>query len=386
MRLLFVITNSMLNRGMNTGLENLAWGISETGIEVHILSGGNVPENHSYTIPNNVFYHFINKSGENPANFIFDYQNLTKKYHFDCVIGWIINTALLAKYETNQKVSFFANLGQMPPRSVTLRFLKYVLRGKMKFIELIETVSAIKGYKNKVKLVVSNSNSVDQASRITYGLKSHQCHVIHRGIDTALYSFKLRDHIDDNLIHILYAGNIHKNKGVSDLADAICLLNKKVNLTLCGAGEVDYIKGIESQLVDAGHTFNYSGVQNQNALAQNYRKCDIFIFTSYSEGLPKALLEAMASGCPIICSDIPPHKEIVEDNFNGIIVPVKNPEAISRAILTYINNSSLVKQCSTNARISIENKFSKQYEIDSWIQILNSKPNKALNTIYSEST
>ncbi|MGM0520093.1 MAG: glycosyltransferase [Campylobacterota bacterium] len=51
---------------------------------------------------------------------------------------------------------------------------------------------------------------------------------------------------------------------------------------------------------------------NREDLLKEYNNCD---FPSHSEGMPKALLEAMSCGCPVICSDISPHKE---DAHNGL--------------------------------------------------------------------
>ncbi|MGM0520095.1 MAG: hypothetical protein ACQERD_10675 [Campylobacterota bacterium] len=80
MRVLFVVTNSALNRGMNTGLENLAWGLAERGVEIHVLSGGNRPKTHKYDLPQNVYYHFTGLSGE---NFLNKYLEVIKSFEID---------------------------------------------------------------------------------------------------------------------------------------------------------------------------------------------------------------------------------------------------------------------------------------------------------------
>lgn len=55
-RILFVNKQSALNRKMNTGIENLAWGLAERGFSVYIVCGGNKPENINYHFTSNVRY------------------------------------------------------------------------------------------------------------------------------------------------------------------------------------------------------------------------------------------------------------------------------------------------------------------------------------------
>ena len=62
-RILFVMKGSALNRGMNTGIENLAWKLADFVYEIHILAGGSEPFQHRYHIPSNVTYHFTGGNG-----------------------------------------------------------------------------------------------------------------------------------------------------------------------------------------------------------------------------------------------------------------------------------------------------------------------------------
>ena len=63
-QILFLIRGSMLNRGMNTGLENLAFALAERGHSITIFSGGNKPEKELYKISNRINYIFLGTSSE----------------------------------------------------------------------------------------------------------------------------------------------------------------------------------------------------------------------------------------------------------------------------------------------------------------------------------
>lgn len=80
--------------------------------------------------------------------------------------------------------------------------------------------------------------------------------------------------------------------------------------------------------------------------------------TFYGEGLPKVLLEAAASGCAIVASDIPGCRELVKDDETGLLVPPKNPEALADALERLIKDPELRKRLGTAARSSIISDFS----------------------------
>lgn len=367
---LFVLTNSALNRGMNTGLENLAWGLAERGLEVHILCGGSPAESHNYCFPGNVRYHFTGESAEDPASFLPLFRQIAQKHKIGIVIGWIINTALLAREPGAKEISFYANLGQMPPRSFLLRFLKAALLGKMKIFDAIKLILAISRYPKVSRAVVSISQATQDASIEAYGLENKKCMVVPRGIDTEIYAYNERGKETGSPVEVLFAGNIHDAKGIGELTTAIETIKTPLLLRLCGRAQQDYLDTIRAKVEGSGHQLAYMGPTKQSDLVRYFQKCDIFVFPSHREGLGKALIEAMSCGCPVVCSDIPTFKEIVQNNHNGLMVPVRKAEAIAGAIERYINNPSLRKQCSENARKTAEERFSKQREVDSWVRIL----------------
>lgn len=367
---LFVLTNSALNRGMNTGLENLAWGLAERGVRVHILTGGSEPKNHGYSLPEAASYHFTGQSGDCPTNFLSLFDHIVREHQVGVVVGWIINTALLAQSPTAKGVRFIANLGQMPPRSVFLRFLKQVLLGKMRFTDACRLISAISKYPAIVDTVVSISQSVQAASISKYKLKSQSCMIIPRGIDIEIYTFNLRERDIEDPVEVLFAGNVQDSKGVGDLVRALCLVHTPVVLRLCGPADKEYIMQLKNLLEITKHKVEHMGAIGQLELSDFYRQCDIFIFPSHAEGLGKALLEAMACGCPIVCSDISTFKEVVQNEINGLMVSVRSPEALAKAIDRLIADRTLRKNFSQNARKTIEMNFTKRAEIDSWLKIL----------------
>jgi len=371
MNCLFVLKGSALNRGMNTGSENLAWGLAENGLTIHILCGGNEPAVHGYKIAENVHYHFTGKSGDNPIAYIPAFHEIVQAHKINAVIGWISLIAPLAAEAKDYDISFIASQGQMPPRSVVLSFIKRALLKRMGIVEALKALASIYSFPRKVKGVVSNSLTVQSASISAYRLNKDKCHVIHRGIDTSIFQFKKKRYQTDRF-NVTFAGRVHEPKGLDDLVSALAFVPYPVTVTLCGNGEPVYIAAILEKLrsFNLGHDLIYAGPQSPSELLRYFHDCDIFAFPSHSEGMPKALLEAMCCGCPVVCSDILPHKEVVQDGKNGLMVPVKSPKDLANAIIRYIENPTLRELCGRNARQTIEDRFSKQRELDSWLQLL----------------
>lgn len=128
--------------------------------------------------------------------------------------------------------------------------------------------------------------------------------------------------------NLLYLSRVEIAKGVFELLDAYRILktrNPAYTLTIGGDGPDlealrDYAKKLElSDVV-------FTGFLKGQAKVDCYRKGDVFCFLSYTEGMPNAVLEALAMGLPVVSSDAGGLRDILRDGENGFIVPpLKTP-------------------------------------------------------------
>ena len=86
--------------------------------------------------------------------------------------------------------------------------------------------------------------------------------------------------------------------------------------------------------------------------------CHVVCLPSYREGLPKALIEAAAAGRPIVATDVPGCREIVEPEQNGLLVPVRDAAALATALRRLIEDSALRAQMGARGRAIAEAEFS----------------------------
>ena len=98
--------------------------------------------------------------------------------------------------------------------------------------------------------------------------------------------------------------------------------NQASKLVFMGKGN---LRPVIEQAVEASGLQKHvhlTGMIDRDDVFRNFLQADLFVSASYGEGLPVAVLEAMASGCPVVLSDIPPHREIAEDvDFIPLIKP-----------------------------------------------------------------
>ncbi|MFC7062332.1 glycosyltransferase family 4 protein [Halobacillus seohaensis] len=125
--------------------------------------------------------------------------------------------------------------------------------------------------------------------------------------------------VNDDAIIVLSVGELNKNKNHETVIKALARLNNpKIMYLICGVGPLEkYLRGLIKEL----------GMERQIKL-MGYRTdiikiclvSDVFVFPSYREGLSVALMEAMASGLAIVCSNIRGNSDLIDDNKGGTLV------------------------------------------------------------------
>ncbi len=104
----------------------------------------------------------------------------------------------------------------------------------------------------------------------------------------------------------------------------------------------------------------------RNDVDHLYRAFDLFVLPSLAEGISNTILEAMASGLPIIATDVGGNGELVVEGEAGALAPRGDPEALAKALLPYIQDSSLIRAHGGNARERAEATFSIPHMVEQY--------------------
>lgn len=139
----------------------------------------------------------------------------------------------------------------------------------------------------------------------------------------------------------LFVGRIIKDKGILEYIEAAKKVKHKYpNARVQIVGYFDtnptaIQKEDIQKYIDDG-TIEYLGETDD--VRPFLEKCSVFVLPSYHEGTPKSVLEAMATGRPIITTDAPGCRETVIDGVNGFLVPVKNSNMLAEKMIWMIEN------------------------------------------------
>jgi len=153
---------------------------------------------------------------------------------------------------------------------------------------------------------------------------------------------------------IISVGELNKNKNHQVILRAIAKLrNEKIKYVLCGQGplatelrKLSKELGIENQVKFLGF---------RKDIAELMNVADLFSFPSFREGLSLSLMEAMASGLPVVCSEIRGNSDLIEDSKGGYLVKPIDEKEFARCINELIVKSILKNQFGTFNYKKIEN-------------------------------
>ncbi|MDO9162196.1 MAG: TIGR03088 family PEP-CTERM/XrtA system glycosyltransferase [Methylococcaceae bacterium] len=133
-------------------------------------------------------------------------------------------------------------------------------------------------------------------------------------------------------------------------------LKDKVRLVLVGAGGLQERLNSMIQVADLNDLVWFAG--DRSDVADLMRTLDIFVLPSINEGISNTILEAMATGLPVIATKVGGNPELVVDNETGILIPKQNPVAMSDAIKLYLDNPELITAHGQAGRHHCESVFS----------------------------
>jgi glycosyltransferase involved in cell wall biosynthesis len=158
---------------------------------------------------------------------------------------------------------------------------------------------------------------------------------------------KLRSISDRSRLHVLYLGHLGKEKGSFDLicaAKLVLALEYGVVFDLVGQEQVTGdMEQLNTQVAQAGleQFIHIQPAVNGAEITELFRTADIFVYPSYHEGMPMAVIEAMACGLPIIATQVGGLPDLVFPDVNGLLVPAGQPDQLASAIRQLIDDPPL---------------------------------------------
>ena len=211
------------------------------------------------------------------------------------------------------------------------------------------------------------------------GVPKEKLFIVFNGIDLNLYrppSEKESNEINDirrslgvneDDFLILNARHLRPVYGLEYLIKAARLVTENIkNVKFIIAGDGPLYKQLHNMVCCLGLEKNVRliGLVPRFLMPKLMQASDIYVNTSLSDGMPPSLLEAIACGKPVISFDVGGARDIIDNNINGFLVPVKDYKMLASKIIYLLKNPHFMKNMGLKARKKAEDKFDINKRID----------------------
>ena len=161
---------------------------------------------------------------------------------------------------------------------------------------------------------------------------------------------------------VMLASRMLWDKGVGEFVEVAKRAYKnKINAKFMLVGGIDNDNPMSIPLSTLKQWVSNGDVQwegHSDNMPEMLASASIVCLPSYREGLPKVLLEAAATGRPLIASNGPGCREIVRDGYNGLLVKMKDADSLYEAVLVLVNNREMRETMGRNSRTLVETELS----------------------------
>ena len=218
-----------------------------------------------------------------------------------------------------------------------------------------------------VAVTISRYN-VDWLSANVAGDGARRLKVVHCGVDLAHAPWQPDHRKDDQLLAV---GRLDPIKGFDTLISALSLLQKRgvgFNCRLVGSGPLEADLREQARCMGVSEQIEFAGAQPQQVVRRWMDEAALFVLPSQvasdgnRDGIPVALMEAMASGCVTVSTRVSGIPELIEDHVSGLLVDAKDPAALADALQRLLEDAPLRRELAASARERVEQQFDSRIE------------------------
>lgn len=285
-----------------------------------------------------------------------------RQYQPDCVLNFSIKPCLYGGYAAKKL--------NVPKAGYMVTGLGYIFMTPDFKASILKRL-VIKQYTNNLRrndeVFFQNKDDAQLFSEL--GITSQANSHVLPGTGIDLDQFKpapqRNEAIDE--VRFLFIGRMLKDKGIYELVKACYALRKRDVRFQCDLlGPIDdNPRGILRKELMA---WQQKGLVNYHGEVSDVRslikKSHVFVLPSYREGLPRAGLEAMAMGLPVITTDVPGCREIVDDGKNGFLIAAEHSTPLMKAMKKFIDDKSLIQSMGNRSRVICKERFSVEIMVD----------------------
>ena len=239
---------------------------------------------------------------------------------------------------------------------------------KARIIAVLEDFAA-RYFTTRIVLVSDGERELARS----YGIGKDTLFVtVFNGIDPEKYSTSVEKieikkslNIPANAALVCSVGRLCEQKSPLDFVHMAAILHKRkrdIHFIWVGGGPLmEAAQALQTEL-GLNEVLHFLG--HRNDVKELLQASECFVLSSLWEGFATVLLEAMAAGTPVVATDILGNRDAIRSGVDGLLVPVKNPDALAQAVLEIVNNPELSLKFSNNARGRVVKEFNRQQMLD----------------------
>jgi glycosyltransferase involved in cell wall biosynthesis len=225
---------------------------------------------------------------------------------------------------------------------------------------------------NSVVVVLLSSRM--KSSLAQYGFHPRHMRHIPNGVDITRFNAIHTDHaLDGREQVVVCVSKLRFEKGIDVLLQAWCLVHQQApqaRLIIVGDGSLRFQLECMAKALDIANCVELMGLQSD--IPAQLHRGSLAVLPSRWEGMPNALLEAMACGLPCVATRVSGSEDIIEHGVNGLLVESEDYRDMAQALLTLLHNPVLAQKFGQAARKTVERHYSLEQVMDRYIELYQS--------------
>ena len=372
MKICLTITSSpwsMFKGGGQLAVHQLACALSAKGHEVHALYSKYTDEHFEVEVPYKI--HWAQHHDFATVNLnIFSYSKvlapLAAKEKFDIIHGNAEEACGVGNIATRIKAAYvFTSHAPNIPTTGILRGMAHPIR----FLKSINTYLLRQAMDEADRIVAFSQFSRELIVKGLGNACANRVEVIPPGIESSWFEVERNPVVPTQLI---FWGRVEEEKGLPELFVALNTVAKKfANVKLTLVGEGNRLQEYKTRVIDLGlaDRVEFTGWLNNREIQTLAAKSSIGIFPSRIQSFGLSVVEAMATGLPVIVARGGAVPENIDDGVTGTLVPVNDSDALAEAINKALEKSQSSETMAKAAKTAVQQKFSWDRAADSMIEI-----------------
>lgn len=355
----------------------IALAIQKAGYQIHVAAPANI------TAQQKIKSHFftfhalpLTRQGMNPLTELWSIFSLYRLY---CRIQ-----PQLVHLVTIKPVlygSLAARIAKIPAIVAAITGLGYIFilnNSKAKLLRNLIRVFYWVGLKhNNIRVIFQNPE--DRSMLLDMGVINENQAILIRGSGVDMQQFYPVPE-QDTIPMVVLASRMLWDKGIGEFVTAATILHEagtKARFVLVGDTDSGNPTAIPIEQLKAWKQEGFVEWWGRRTdMLSVFSQSHIVCLPSYREGVPKVLIEAAACGKPIVTTDAPGCREIVRNNINGLLVPLKDANALANALRNLIESPQLRQYMGQRGREIAETEFSLEYVVDETLKVYHALQNE----------